>query len=215
MVSMKTMTRKYELKKRAERQDETRQRIVEAAVALHEQLGPAQTSISSIAELAGVGRPTVYRHFPDERALFNACTSHYLSSHQPPDPEVWRSIVDPGERLRVALMEVYRWYRETERMMVVSFRDLPEIPVLSEVMAPLIALFANAQQMLADGWPAPSPALLRAAIGHALAFSTWRSLASDYGLPDEAVADLMIAMVASTAHVGASPVVEADRVPVR
>lgn len=201
---MKTMTRKYELKKRAERQDETRQRIVEAAVALHEQLGPAQTSISSIAELAGVGRPTVYRHFPDERALFAACTSHYLGSHRPPDPAAWRPIADPEARLRVALMEVYRWYRETERMMVVSFRDLPEIPVLSEVMAPLFALFANAQTMLADGWTARSPELLDAAIGHALAFSTWRSLASDHGLSDESVVELMSAMVASTAR-DASP----------
>jgi len=201
---MKAMTRKYELKRRAERQDETRQRIVEAAVALHEQLGPAQTSISSIADLAGVGRPTVYRHFPDERALFNACTSHYLGSHRPPDPEAWRLIADPEERLRVGLLEVYRWYRETERMMVVSFRDLPALPVLGEVMTPLFTLFANAQEILAGGWPAQSSDLLRAAIGHALAFSTWRSLASDQGLSDESVTELMTAMVAATARRHAS-----------
>lgn len=212
---MKSMTRKYELKKRAERQDETRQRIVEAAVALHEQLGPAQTSISSIAELAGVGRPTVYRHFPDERALFAACTTHYLGNHQLPDPDAWRSHSDPETRLRVALMEIYRWYRETEAMMVVSFRDLPEMPVLSEVMAPLFALFANARAILANGWSAQSQTLLDAAIGHALAFSTWRSLAGDHGLSDESVVELMAAMVASAASDSALPVAVSDHAAAR
>src|SRR5690349_11417186 len=99
---MKPMKRKYELKKRADRQDDTRQRIVEAAVALHEQLGPAQTSISAIAERAGVGRPTVYRHFPDERSLFTACTSHYMAQHHLPDTSLWLHIEDPEERLRFA-----------------------------------------------------------------------------------------------------------------
>src|SRR4051812_23166765 len=102
---MKSNARKYELKKRAERQDETRQRIVEAAVALHEQLGPASTPISAIAERAGVGRPTVYRHFPDERSLFTACTGHYMAQHQLPDITAWRQIAEPEERVRFALLE--------------------------------------------------------------------------------------------------------------
>src|SRR5262245_30208938 len=122
---MKSSTRTYQLKKRAERQDETRQRIVDAAVELHEQLGPAQTSISVIAERAGVGRPTVYRYFPDDRSLFSACTSHYLARHQPPDPAGWRQIADLEARTRFGLLETYRWYRETEPMMAGAFRDLP------------------------------------------------------------------------------------------
>jgi AcrR family transcriptional regulator len=198
MVSMKSIGRKYELKKRAERQDETRHRIVEAAVALHEQLGPAQTSISAIAELAGVGRPTVYRHFPDERALFNACTSHYMAQHQLPDATAWRQIMDPEERLRFGLLETYRWYRDTEQMMAVAFRDLPESQVLAEVMEPIFTRFAETTAILAEGWPTPASPLLLAAIGHALAFSTWRSLARDFDLPDETVANLLTAMVVSS-----------------
>jgi AcrR family transcriptional regulator len=197
MVYMNTSRRTYHLKKRAERQDETRQRIVEATVFLHEQLGPAQTSISAIAERAGVGRPTVYRHFPDERSLFTACTSHYLARHQPPDPTGWRQIVDPEERMRFGLLETYRWYRDTEQMMAVAFRDLPAIPVLAEVLEPLFTGFSEARAVLAEGWPTPTPDVARAAIGHALAFPTWRSLARDYGLRDEAVADLLTAMVVS------------------
>lgn len=195
---MKSSGRTYHLKKRAERQDDTRQRIVEATVALHEQLGPARTSISAIAERAGVGRPTVYRHFPDERSLFSACTSHYLARHQPPDPSGWREIVDPAARLRFGLLAIYRWYRETERMMVGAYRDLPELPVLAEVLEPRLRWFAEAHAVLAEGWTAPAPDVLRAAIGHALAFSTWRSLARDHDLGDETVADLLTGMVVSS-----------------
>jgi AcrR family transcriptional regulator len=195
MVYMNTSRRTYRLRKRAERQDETRQRIVEATVALHEQLGPAQTSISGIAERAGVGRPTVYRHFPDERSLYAACTSHYLAQHQPPDFSNWRRIVDPEDRMRLGLLETYRWYRDTEQMMVVAFRDLPGIPVLAEVLEPLFSGFAEAHLVLAEGWSTPTPDVLRAAIGLALAFSTWRSLARDYKLSDETAANLLTAMV--------------------
>ena len=192
------MRRKYELKKRADRQDETRIRIVEAAVALHEQLGPAHTPISAIAERAGVGRPTVYRHFPDERSLFTACTGHYMAQHQLPDPTAWLQIADPEERLRFGLQEIYRWYRDTEPMMVVAFRDLPETPALAEVMQPIFARFAATHAILAEGWPTSDSPVLHAAIGHALAFSTWRSLARDFGIDDETVADLLTAMVVTS-----------------
>ena len=203
MVSMKSMKRRYELKKRADRQDETRQRIVEAAVALHEQLGPAHTPVSAIAERAGVGRPTVYRHFPDERSLFMACTGHYMAQHQLPDATEWLQIADPEERLQFGLLEMYRWYRENEPMMAVAFRDLPDTPVLAEVMEPIFDRFATTRDILAEGWPTPDSPVLLAAIGHALAFSTWRSLARDFGLSDGTVADLLTAMVVSSHRRGA------------
>src|SRR5688500_10745162 len=104
------MPRKYELKKRAEAQDETRRRITEATVELHGTIGPARTTISAIAERAGVQRLTVYRHFPDERALLGACTSHWRERHPPPDPGPWTAIEDPRERAERALGELYGWY---------------------------------------------------------------------------------------------------------
>src|SRR5688572_3264532 len=110
------MTRKYEQRLRAERREETRQRIVEAAVALHEAVGGAGATISAIAERAGVERATVYRHFPDERSLFTACTRHYNAANPPPDPSPWHEIPAPETRLRVALAEIYAYYRRTERM---------------------------------------------------------------------------------------------------
>ena len=128
------MARKYELKRRAERQEETRRRITEAAVELHGTVGPARASISAIAEKAGVQRLTVYRHFPDERALFAACTGHYLSENPPPDPEPWTGIADPEDRLRAALAEVYGYYRRNEPMMSNSVRDAEAKPVIYEVL---------------------------------------------------------------------------------
>src|SRR5918992_92628 len=111
------MARKYDMRRRAKRQEETRQRITEATVELHEALGPAKTTISAIAEKAGVQRLTVYRHFPDERALFSACRGHYMSINPPPDPTPWAGISDPEVRLKRALAEVYVFYRRTEPMM--------------------------------------------------------------------------------------------------
>lgn len=195
MLSMNTATRKYEQRKRAESSEATRLRIVEAAVALHEALGPAQTSISAIAELADVGRPTVYRHFPDERALFAACSGHYLALHPPPEPAAWRAVADPVERLQQGLHETYQWYRETEPMLTSLMRDLPVHHILAETMQPEFARRARAQAILQECWSGPHGALLSAALGHALAFPTWRSLVCERGLDDCSVVDLMTGMV--------------------
>ena len=112
---MTVETRKYEKKRRAELEAETRRRITEAAVELHGTVGPARTSISAIAERAGVRRSTVYRHFPDEAALFDACSSHWAAANPVPDMAAWASIDDPDERLRTTLDELYAFYRRTER----------------------------------------------------------------------------------------------------
>src|SRR5581483_5501222 len=107
--------RKYELRRRAERQAETRQRIVEATVALHTTVGPAHTTIAAIAERAGVERPTFYRHFPTLPALLSACSAHGWATNPPPDPEPWLDIGDPEARLREALMQLYAYYERNER----------------------------------------------------------------------------------------------------
>jgi AcrR family transcriptional regulator len=93
------MSRTYTLKRRAERQAETRRRIVEAAVDLHSSIGPARTTVSMIAERAGVQRHTFYAHFPDERSLFLACSGLTLERDPLPDPmgaSVSRSALRPS-----------------------------------------------------------------------------------------------------------------------
>src|SRR5918995_1564298 len=116
--------RPYRKKTRALTEAETRQRIVEATVELHETLGPAKTTIKAIAERAGVQRATVYNHFPDLDGLFEACNAHYYGRHPMPDPATWAGIASPSERFRVAVRELYRWYEETETMLSVGIRDI-------------------------------------------------------------------------------------------
>ena len=189
------MARKYQQKVRAEAQEETRRRITEATVELHATVGPARTTISAIAERAGVQRLTVYRHFPDERTLFAACSAHWLGADPPPDPSAWAAIADPDARIRTALRELYAWYRRNEAMLANTERDAPAMPALAEIADPRPFTEA-ARGVLLRGRGRRKRT--RAALGHALEFSTWRSLARGQGLGDAEAAALMNAFVADS-----------------
>jgi len=187
------VTRPYTLKRRADKQEETRQRIVRATVELHQTTGPAQTTISAIADRAGVQRLTVYKHFPDERALFSACTAHYQAEHPAPDPAAWMEIADPEGRLRTALAEVYQYFAQNEPMMAHSMRDLPLKPVLYEILAPSFEHWRLMHEVLASGWGVRGEVLkvTNAAVGHALDFGTWHSLVRQQGLTEDEAIDFM------------------------
>jgi AcrR family transcriptional regulator len=181
-----TGTRPYRLGRRAERQAQTRRRIVAAAVDLHATVGPATTSISAIAERAGVQRHTVYAHFPDETALFEACSSHWIGANPFPDASEWLEIVDPGERLRRALGDVYAWYERVEDALALFVRDAHVFPSWGEARRARLAELAD---LLAKDLPRRKA--VRAAVGHALDFETWRSLVRTHGLSNRAAADAM------------------------
>jgi AcrR family transcriptional regulator len=194
------VTRKYDMKRRAKRQEETRRRIVEATVEMHESVGMARTTISAIAEKAGVQRLTVYRHFPDERALFTACRGYWLAANPPPDPASWSQVLDPEERLRKALAEVYAYHRRTEPMMANLVRDAQVMPLVLEIAQPYLQHWERMRYVLATGWGVADErlALLLAALGHALNFQTWRSLVRQQGLGDEQAVEVMVRMVRCT-----------------
>ena len=198
------MARKYDMKRRAKRQEETRQQITEATVELHQALGPAKTTISAIAERAGVQRLTVYRHFPDERALLSACSSHYAAANPPPDPEPWTQLPDPEDRLRRALAETYAYHRRTEPMMTKVLRDAQVHAPTFEVTVPYLQHWDRARYTLTTGWGAEDQRLktLLAALGHALDFQTWRSLVHEQSLTDEQAIGLMVGIVRSLVLVG-------------
>jgi AcrR family transcriptional regulator len=193
MSSEMAKSRTYELKQRAERQQETRRRIVEAAVELHSTLGPARTTIADIAERAGVTRPTVYAHFPDARSLFAACSGSVQETSPPPDNAPWRAIADPDERLETALTELYGYYTRLESLLENVERDAVTMPVLAEIEAERRRHLAETRDLLVEG--RPGGARTAHAIGHALEFGTWKSLVRGQGADtDEAVA-LMAAFV--------------------
>jgi AcrR family transcriptional regulator len=187
------MNRRYELKERARRQEHTRQRIVEAAVDLHTSVGPARTTISAIAERAGVERHTVYAHFPDDRSLFGACSAHWDARHPLPDVDALVEIDDPVRRLRRALTEMYAWYESVEAELAPLIRDAAVVP--AEIVGRRTSRLAALADAVSQGWPRRKS--VRAAIGHALEFETWRSLARRQGLSRTQAVDVMARLVAS------------------
>ena len=185
------MTRKYELKRRAESQAETRRRIVEAAVQLHQTKGPGLTSISDVARLAGVQRNTLYRHFPDEHSLLLACSGHYGQLNPPPDPAGWRAEADPRRRLRLGLTELYAFYERTEDMATRVVRDAEFHEGVREIQKLRRDPFAAAAQTaLAEGLP--RRARTRAMLDVALDFRTWKSLVRTDGLSQTEVVEAMV-----------------------
>jgi len=187
--------RPYRMKRRAELEAETRLRITESAVALHGTLGPARTSISAIAEHAGVRRSTVYRHFPDEAALFAACSTHWRAANPRPELAEWRAIEDADERLGVALTELYAFYRRTAGMLENLFRDEATVPTVGATFAAFHTYLGDAADVLLRGRRRTKR--VRAAIGLALAFETWRSLVREQDLEDAQAAGLMCRLVAA------------------
>jgi AcrR family transcriptional regulator len=194
---MSEQKRKYEKKRRAEAEAQTRLRITESAVDLHGSLGPAQTTMSAVAEHAGVRRSTLYRHFPDERALFGACSAHWAKANPPPDISRWSSIEDPAERLDAALAELYAFYGRNEEMLDKLLRDAPTVPVVDELMGAFRAFLDEAAKVLMRrrGLRGNAAKRTRAAIGHALGFRTWQDLTQAQGLGDKDAVEMMSRLV--------------------
>jgi AcrR family transcriptional regulator len=188
--------RKYELKKRAAEMAETHLRITEAAIELHGTVGPARTTLSAVAKRAGVERRTLYRHFPTEADLFAACSTHYFTANPFPDPDNWRAIRDPQQRLERALNELYAYYERTEPMLSNALRDAELVDFARDAVAPLHAFVDEAADILTIGRRARGRRrqLLGGAVRHALAFSTWRSLSTN-GIMRAEAATLMSTLV--------------------
>lgn len=193
--------RTYELRRRAERQEETRRRIVAAAVELHSSVGPSRTTVQAIAERAGVTRPTVYAHFPDERSLFAACSGHVRASVPPPDPGSWQEIEDPRMRLGAALRGLYGYYERLEPLLGNIERDLATMPIVAEMNAYRVRYLEEVRDLLVEPWRARGARRerLRHAIGHALEFGTWQSLVRRQRCSANEAIRLMVAFVRAIA----------------
>ena len=190
--------RTYQKAKRAEDERRTRQRIVDAAEHLHGTIGPAHTTVSAVADQAGVTRATVYRHFGDEQSLFLACSRHWLQRQPIPNPAAWGLIDDPVERLHAGLLDIYRFYRSGEQMMTNMHRDVSVVPAV------VVAARREREQLWLDTLLAPQAGRrrkrMRAAVAHATAFTTWQSLCGAQGLSDRSAVELMVGMVHVTSR---------------
>ena len=186
------MARPYTMKARAEKQAETRRRIVDAAVELHGTVGPARTTASMVAERAGVQRHTYYAHFPDERSLLLACSGAHAERDPPPDPETWREIDDSRERLRAGLSGIFAWYARNAEMFACVLRDAEQDPLVREIVEMRIAPgLAASHAVLAEGLDDGQSVLLRVMMG----FHAWRTLAQDCGVDPAKAVELAAAAV--------------------
>ncbi len=188
------------MRKRAEDIAATRRRIVEAAVRLHGTIGPAATTISALADEAGVTRLTVYRHFPDDLALFTACSAHWASGQVMPDPQAWSRIADPAQRLQAGLSDLYRFYRAAEPMLTNVRRDRDGVP--SEIRERTDAADASYRDVLLQAFAVlgPNRRPLSAVLGHAVSFWTWRSLCLDHHLSDPEAVNAMTLLALAAAE---------------
>ena len=177
--------------------DATRQRITEAAMRLHTSVGPSNTSVSAVADEAGVTRVTLYRHFPSMDDLFGACMGHWRSLHPPPDAAAWTQIAELEPRLRRGLSELYGWYAANGEDLYPIYRDAADTPAsnraarrasnerMVDALLKGVSVFGTARRRV------------RAAVAHVVAFWTWRSLAVDGGLSVREAADLATSFVMS------------------
>lgn len=193
--------RTYELKRRAERMAETRQRIIAATVELHGTIGPARTTIAAVAKRAGVERPTVYSHFPDQGSLFRACSGYVLATDPPPDPSRWKRMADPELRLETALRELYAYYARNHGLLANIVRDASLMPIVREVSAPWLRAADEMREALVVGWNTRGRRgrCVLAVLGHALDFSTWESLVGRQELSEREAVDVMAELVSRAA----------------
>lgn len=186
------MTRTYTLKRRAEQQADTRRRITEAALDLHSSVGPALTTLSMVAERAGVQRHTLYAHFPDERSLYLACSGLSIERDPLPDAAPWRAIEHPHERLRTGLLAIYGWYERNAAMAACVLRDAEYHALTKEVVelrfGPHMAAY---QDVLGAKLNVKQRAMLRLA----LSYFTWRTLVREGGLKVRAAVEAMVQAV--------------------
>ncbi len=202
-MSAEKNARRYELRKRADAMEATRRRITEAAMELHGTIGPARTTMTAVAERAGVQRQTVYRHFADEEEILAACSAHFATLHPWPDAGRWRAIADPAERLRVGLDELYAWYETTGGMWTKVLRDETLVAAVGSAVEPFRAYLDDAAGALAAGWGARGGRrkVLLAAVRHAVDFQTWRSLTVEGGVSRAGVVELTSTMVSRAAGI--------------
>jgi len=179
------------MRQRAEDQQRTRERIVSATAALHGSVGPKNTTISAVAEKAGVQRLTVYRHFPTEESLFLACSSHWLSENPPPDPGDWEEVENAEQRTARALGAIYGYYRRTNSMWRLVYRDIGQVPAMQTPLDAFHDFLGSIRDDLVAHWQprGRKSKLLRSTVGHLLRFDTWDSLRSEQ-IDDKQMVDL-------------------------
>lgn len=187
------MPRKYDLGKRRDLVEETRQRIVDAALALHTSRGPASTSVRDIAARADVSLVTVYRHFPAADEIYRACRARFFEKYPPPRFEV-KPKDAREERVRALLRQLYGYYDAVGDLMWPVLRDSELVPEVGAGFREMEKSFTEIaeQAVLAGGRPTPDLQRVVDLVVLFMSLATWRTLVRVRGRTSLETAELAV-----------------------
>ena len=138
--------RKYTMDKRKAAMEETRQRILEATLALHSEKGIFGTSWQDIAHRADVSVGTVYKHFPSLDELVPACGELMYAITRPPSledaPEIFAGAHSLEERLERLISELFDFYERGAPYIETDFQER-QLPMVQEWEAHMRATIAG------------------------------------------------------------------------
>ena len=138
--------RKYDMDKRKAAVEETRQRILEATLALHSEKGIFGTSWQDIAKRADVSVGTVYKHFPSLDELVPACGELMYAITRPPSlddaPQIFAGANSLEERLERLVSELFDFYERGASYIETDFQER-QLPAVREWEAYMRATIAG------------------------------------------------------------------------
>jgi AcrR family transcriptional regulator len=126
--------------------EETRQRILEATLALHSEKGIFGTSWQDIAKRADVSVGTVYKHFPSLDELVPACGELVYAITRPPSledaPQIFAGANSLEERLERLVSELFDFYERGASYIETDFQER-QLPAVREWEAYMRATIAG------------------------------------------------------------------------
>jgi len=135
--------------------DETRQRIISAALQLFGQVGYSQATTRAIASAAGVNEVTLFRHFGNKKNLLFACTQAFneTSFAASFEADLTGDYADDLLSMATRQMDDTRANLDMLRVMLCDSRNVPELreALLSGARGNLSKLSAYFQQQVKAG----------------------------------------------------------------
>ena len=198
------MPRRYSTVRRAAMAQETRQRIVDAALALHAERGILGTKPAQIAARAEVALTTFYKHFPALGSLVRACTTRGRELIPAPDSAIVSALPPvPAVRIERMTRTLFEYYEAREPWLYVGRTEERLVPELQPVLQAQRAVRDAFVHAALEGTGASREAV---AVATALVdFWAWRTLRREVGLSQEQASNAVIATVRRTVNVAAFP----------
>jgi AcrR family transcriptional regulator len=148
--------RGYAQKRRAVSTAATRERILDATLALYKEVGIPGTTITGVAERADVARGTVVNHFGSTEGLLGATLDRIMESLQLPDERIYAGLSGRDDRIRAYVAEMIGFQQRTSDLWPIFEHELAR-PAVQEREATYWAALARLQAAALGGPLATDP----------------------------------------------------------